>query len=830
MIVVDLCYSLNKWSEKKTRILALIFSFVMLATSLGSLIAPYSAKVYADGETYTFQKSSNSEITVWGTGGSLGVGVEFLPANNAKSNKDVTSNWSWGATDPIIACNPSQAPNWVINNVRKASSGGYTADLFKCVNSTTPTAQIAVSDPSNLGPDGGNGATSGSSSGSADDTATRPSCESSGSSVSWITCAIVNDLTDLTTGIIDKIVNPLLKTSTLSVSDNQTHLYEIWSNFRVYGNIFLIIALLVIVFSEAIGGGLIEAYTARKVLPRLLIAAILINLSFYIVAVLVDITNIFGQGVEALISQPFKAAGAWKLSINGGTGGAALLGVVATAIIAFGKGAGWIGVVVILPAFLTFMGIVFTLLIRRGLIMFLILISPIAFALYVLPNTEQYFRRWWNLLFEALLVYPIIAILFAMANVLGITINLMGKTGALSSTIAGLLSLIAMLMPLFLIPWAFRFAGKALGSIYEGISNYRQRAHGAIKGDEKNPDSLINRVKRRSNVRMAEKGLTGAMVGTKLNPATAFTPGGWRKRRAALSGLRTTRLQELGAETAKASQLFAQNADDDKIMGDLALYSSGRESRADIMRQFNSGALGTGEEAKNSRDQLLAASAVADRIGRNAATRRAALMQGSTIGYAIDSGKTGWDQAVAAMHDISGGDDNAFRSMVNQFQYVAKNVGRADLSGNTDSGEYNPERAFGSWSTYELGNGKTSAVKGFGEYWTRQYKQALANNDVQGMTKARTAMHIFKAAKQNAKTANANEINKILGEYDLADKDYRDIIAHAAPADAARRRYDFEMADQNAAKQASRPGLDDFDVDPSRRGSGPTPTPNEPES
>ena len=45
----------------------------------------------------------------------------------------------------------------------------------------------------------------------------------------------------------------------------------------------------------------------------------LINLSIYIVAFAVDITNIVGDGVGQLIEQPFRNAGAFQLKVGGGT-------------------------------------------------------------------------------------------------------------------------------------------------------------------------------------------------------------------------------------------------------------------------------------------------------------------------------------------------------------------------------------------------------------------------------------------------------------------------------------------------------------------------------
>jgi len=48
----------------------------------------------------------------------------------------------------------------------------------------------------------------------------------------------------------------------------------------------------------------VEAYTLKKMLPRILIAAILINLSIYLVAALVDMSNVFGGGITYLINEP----------------------------------------------------------------------------------------------------------------------------------------------------------------------------------------------------------------------------------------------------------------------------------------------------------------------------------------------------------------------------------------------------------------------------------------------------------------------------------------------------------------------------------------------
>jgi len=350
-----------------------------------------------------------------------------------------------------------------------------------------------------------------------------PTCESSGFSLSWIMCPIINGLASAVDGIYSTFIQPLLQTNPIVTTANgdPTNIYKIWSNFRIYGDVFLVIALLVIVFGQSIGGGAIDAYTAKKVLPRLLIAAVLINLSIYIVALLVDITNIVGGGIQTLLTQPFQNAGQFTLKLSGDTSATLAFGGVASLAALVGgiwvlAGAGLAGSLIILgpliqfvllfilfPALLTFLAILATVLIRRGLIILLVVVSPVAFALYCLPNTEQYFRKWWDLLFKTLLVYPIIAVVFAIANIMSVTINMGGNGSNFAlKWVAQLMSVAALIIPLFLIPFAFRIAGGILGKAHEAISNYNKRGMEAIKGNVNDPNSLRNSTKRKAGASM----------------------------------------------------------------------------------------------------------------------------------------------------------------------------------------------------------------------------------------------------------------------------------------------------------------------------------------
>lgn len=346
-------------------------------------------------------------------------------------------------------------------------------------------------------------------------TNTATTCESSGISLTWILCPIFNMVSTFSQWALNDIVQPFLAVSPVSTSPANGS-YQVWSQFRVYGNIVLVIGLLILIFAEIFGGGIIDAYTIKKVLPRILVAVILINLSIYVVAALIDISNVVGGSIANLLLEPYKTSGALNFSLNGGQqfgifsvgimgaiiGGAGLSGLI------FGLMAGsFIGIAVeaafflILPVLLGAVAVFFTLIARQGIILFLIIISPIAFALYCLPNTEQYFKQWWKLLMECLLVYPIVMIIFAVSDILSMTIlqanSVTINTGGfvvsgVRETLAAVIAFILQFVPLFAAPFAFRIAGGTLGQM-------NQLFHNVGKNINKMADSRRQQVNQRYN-------------------------------------------------------------------------------------------------------------------------------------------------------------------------------------------------------------------------------------------------------------------------------------------------------------------------------------------
>lgn len=314
-----------------------------------------------------------------------------------------------------------------------------------------------------------------------------PTCESSGFSLAFLFCPIINGALDAMDWMFHSIIEPFLVTSPLTTESNDTA-YQVWKGFRTLGNIILVIALLIIVFGQAIGGGLVDAYTAKKAMPRILIAAILINISYFIVALSVDIFNVLGRGIGQLITAPLGGAGSFSFKPNqllslGGLfatylGGKFLLGFFTTS--------GFFTLLLysfLIPMLLTSIAIFGTIVVRRGLVILLAVISPVALALYAIPGTEKYAKKWFDLFIKTLMVYPIIIAIFAIADVLSVMMfNAAGDGG--SYTINQFVALVVLFIPFFLIPFAFKLAGGAISSISGAITGFNKKRYEKFMGSE----------------------------------------------------------------------------------------------------------------------------------------------------------------------------------------------------------------------------------------------------------------------------------------------------------------------------------------------------------
>lgn len=241
-----------------------------------------------------------------------------------------------------------------------------------------------------------------------------------------------------------------------------------------------------------------DAYNVKKILPRLLIAVVLIQLSWFLFTGLIMIMNAVAYGIEGLIYAPWGGLNNMTLidllqGVKGGTGlfttltiagaGATIVGAIAVGGIMTTAG------IILLGVLIAFAMLLF----RQVIIVGLLIISPLAIAAWILPGTEKYWKMWWDSFFKLLLVYPIILGIVAIGRVLafvtaGVSAGQAQNTG-IWGTISGtgsnlvnfFLVLVCLFGPFYLIPKTFQLAGGVFQVLTGTINNKSKGAFDRLK-------------------------------------------------------------------------------------------------------------------------------------------------------------------------------------------------------------------------------------------------------------------------------------------------------------------------------------------------------------
>ena len=224
----------------------------------------------------------------------------------------------------------------------------------------------------------------------------------------WVLCPVMNN-GQYTATWIDNLtqewleVKPDLYSSTAEDGKGTSKVYEVWDRIRNIANILMVIFFLVIIFSQVTGYG-IDNYGIKKMLPRLIVMAIVINLSLYICQIAVDLSNITGVGLRNMFSSIGMSVGSEKaeagsfisdmifgLFATASVGGPTAL---AGATLVFSLGLGTVVAVVILVIVLVMVVLVAVIVLflmlgaREIMVVACIVLSPLAFAAFILPNTH----------------------------------------------------------------------------------------------------------------------------------------------------------------------------------------------------------------------------------------------------------------------------------------------------------------------------------------------------------------------------------------------------------------------------------------------------------
>ncbi len=311
-------------------------------------------------------------------------------------------------------------------------------------------------------------------------------CEKNGTSgIEYLACPILRSIDGIVTSVRGFVEGQL----NFKISENlNPQVKQAWAVFRILGTAVLVIVMLVTILAQASGGvGFLDAYTIRKMLPKIIAAIILIQLSWVMAIYAIQLANAFGQGIGDLLAAPFGgpdnlgldkligSVGDWgpNVVVTGGL----LAGILAVLLNPFG--ALMLGFLVFVAAMVALAVLLF----RKALIIGCVIFAPVALVMWILPGTNKYYKIWSDNFLKALMLFPLI---MAMITVGEIFAWIVGRPTDNSGGLFGILAvLLGFFGPYYLLPKAFGWGGSALKAASGSVTGWGN------KMSEK-PKSYIN--------------------------------------------------------------------------------------------------------------------------------------------------------------------------------------------------------------------------------------------------------------------------------------------------------------------------------------------------
>lgn len=436
----------------------LFMAMTMAIFTLSTLLAPQAlaADAQRDGDTVTYD------------------GRTFTPMTDAQRPTGVQSD----VTGYVSLDETGKKAYFILTtgDASKATTGQYVIYDFtppSHFSNSSPPVTVAIVDT-----------TSTTTETNAADDAT--SCNSQVlQGIGWILCPVVNFLASGMDHLFDILTGFLVVQPAKATDDNS--LFKMWGIVRGIANICFVIVFLIVIYSQITSIG-ISNYGIKKIMPRLVIAAILVNISFWICALAIDVSNVLGYGVHSLFMNVFNSlntSDAYQNLTWSNVAVSVLSGTAVTALGAYGIYGALVNLPGLLIAFIpTLVGVLLSVLVallvisvRQALITVLVIISPLAFVAYLMPNTEKYFTKWRELFMTLLLVYPIFAVVFGGAQLAGMAI-IQNAGGALNLIILGMAVQVA---PVVVTPLLIKVSGSLVGKIAALANNPRQAIMGKTR-------------------------------------------------------------------------------------------------------------------------------------------------------------------------------------------------------------------------------------------------------------------------------------------------------------------------------------------------------------
>lgn len=354
-----------------------------------------------------------------------------------------------------------------------------------------------------------------------------PVCYANSGALGWVLCPIITMASGIGEGMWNQIEEYHMKIPAQKVFESGGGVETAWSAVRDIANIVFIILFLFVIFSQLTGVG-IDNYGIKRILPKLIIVAVLMNLSYIICELAVDLSNILGMSLNGLLSSQADAMNIENEMNEAASNAAGSIGLTLSsgAVVFFTYlkegsllgAAGSIGLAVagiVLIVVIAMLTLYVILTIREAGIIMAIVLAPVALVCYMLPNTEKLYKKWFDIFKALLLVYPICGAMVGAGQLAGAILSTIDNP---SMKVA---AAIVQVVPFFLVPVVLKSSLALMGNVGARLSNFGRtmgrRASGGLQGAVRNAEgykrwqenqrqtaeagraqSLIDRLNRRS--------------------------------------------------------------------------------------------------------------------------------------------------------------------------------------------------------------------------------------------------------------------------------------------------------------------------------------------
>lgn len=421
-------------------------------------------------------------------------------------------------------------------------------------------------------------------------------CYAGAGAMGWLLCPAIMSLEGLMDQVYSFIEEHFLKIRSDSIFNGTgsgqfrtNGVHEAWSKLQAIANIVFIIFFIVVLFSQITGVG-VSNYGIKKMLPKLIVTAVLINLSYIICAVLVDLSNVLGVGLRGLLESGLGIQAAQGAGAGATVSGFLVAGSITLASIIIAVCINP-GLVVTLLLFLGSAAIAvlflwLVLVVREVVVILGIVLSPVAFACSALPNTESLFKKWMKIMQAMLLLYPLCSLVVGGGQFAGRILASVGQSNAELGWTFNLAAMVAQVVPFFFIPSLLKGTLAGLGTLGAKLAQGQRALNANTMGRIRNSDRYKD-FQMRSRAGMKADG-TLSKRGELMNrgPFKAFNRG-TNAARASYLG-RKGQLKRMDKYSDKDYLAAARVAEDDRVYNEevanaLTLFDSQGATSADLL-------------------------------------------------------------------------------------------------------------------------------------------------------------------------------------------------------------------------------------------------------